>query len=136
MIMPGIASPLRPVIAAFYKTVHRLEPGWEPADCTRLLRQQLVSSGFHVESAPAPDLNLIVDGKIGISILPFTARLTEDTRRHIRQTLVADGAPEVVIIMAFVPQPRLARVDAPLHSGRQTKVQAKTGAGDTSGVVC
>jgi len=92
-----------------------MEPGWKPEDCARVLRHLLTSGGLQVEATLSPHLDLVIDGRIGVAIFPSAAHLTETTRRRIRRALAADGALEVVLIMAFVPRPRLVRVDAPLH---------------------
>jgi hypothetical protein len=129
MILPDITSPLRPVIAAFYKTSHRVEPDWSVAECTRTLKHVLTSEGLSVESASLPALGLVVEGRIGIAVLPSAADLTDAVRQHIRQVLAGDGAPEVALIVAFTPRPRLMRVNAPRRSetpGNAKHMEAET----------
>lgn len=116
MITPGVTSSLRPIIAAFYETARRVEPGWGPERCGHALRRALASAGLPVEMAASPDLDLIAGERIGVTILPSATLLTDDTRRRVRQALSGDGAVRVVLIMAFLPHPRLARVDAPRNS--------------------
>jgi hypothetical protein len=115
MIFPDLTSPLRPVIAAFYRTTYRIRPASGPGEWARVLRQLLVGEGLQVERATVLHLDLVVEKRIGVAILPSTEDLTEATRCRIREALAANGGPEVVLLMAFVPRPRLGRVDAPLH---------------------
>ena len=121
MITPGVTSPLRPIIAAFYETARRIEPGWGPEECGHTLRQILMSVKLSVETSSFPGLDLIVSERIGVIILPSATLLTDDARCRIRQMLSDDSAPRVVLIVAFLPHPRLVRVDAPRESGRDIK---------------
>ncbi len=121
MITPGVTSPLRPIIAAFYETARRVEPGWGADKCGHLLRQVLLSVELSVETSPFPGLDLIVSERIGVIILPSATLLNDDARCRIRQTLSDDSAPRVALIVAFLPHPRLARVDAPREPGREIK---------------
>lgn len=121
MIFPDFTSPLRPVIAAFYRATYRIRPESGPKEWARVLRQLLVGEGLRVERAAVPHLDLVVEERIGVAILPSTEDLTEATRRRIREALAANGGPEVVLLMAFAPCPRLGRVDAPLHIVREKR---------------
>ncbi|MCP4536649.1 MAG: hypothetical protein GY832_05840 [Chloroflexi bacterium] len=121
MITPGISSPLRPIIAAFYETAHQVEPGWGAKDCSHTLRQILVSNGLLAEMPSSSGLDMIVNQRIGVTILPSATLLTDDTRRRVRQMMSGTGALRVVLIMAFLPYPRLARVDAPRNPGKEVK---------------
>ena len=125
MIFPGIGSPLRSVIAAFYETSYLVEPGWGPAECGQALRQVLASDGICVGTSSSPDLDMVVDERIGVTILPSTTLMTAAPRQRIRKALSADGAAEVALVMAFVPRLRLARVDAPRNSKGQAGDQNK-----------
>ena len=113
MITPGVTSSLRPVIAAFYETARQVDPGWGLEECRQTLHRVLMSGGLSIETSPFPDLDLIVDKRIGVTILPSATLLTDDARRRVRQALSDNGAPRVALIAVFLPHPRLARVDAP-----------------------
>ncbi|MCP4542295.1 MAG: hypothetical protein GY832_34670 [Chloroflexi bacterium] len=113
MITPGITSSLRPVIAAFYETARQMDPGWGLEKCRQTLRRVLASDKLSVETSSFPDLDLIVDERIGVTILPSATQLTDAARHRIRQALSGIGAPRVALIAVFSPHPRLARVDAP-----------------------
>lgn len=118
MILPNVASPLRPVIAAFYATCYQAQPGWEKHDYTRALRGILNANGSATTSPPTAAADLVIDERIGVVIVSDTRQLTDATRRRVRQSLAGDGL-EVALIMAFSPQPRLARVDAPRRARGQ-----------------
>lgn len=113
MIVPSASSPLRPVIVAFYQTSHQVRPGWGKDELSQALREVLTTNGISATSSSIANLDLVVEGKIGVVILPAAASLTDATRRSIREVLAGEDAPEVALIMAFLPQPRIARVDAP-----------------------
>ena len=119
MIMPRATSPLRPVITAFYITFYQSRPEWGKDRFIQTLRDILIANGSRVTSL-ADELDLIIDGQIGVVILPSTQQLTEEMRRHVRQVLTG-GTPEVTLIMAFTPQPRLARVNAPRRANEQER---------------
>ncbi|HHS98588.1 MAG TPA: hypothetical protein ENK08_11985 [Chloroflexi bacterium] len=121
MIFPDLTSPVRPVIAAFYRATYRIRPGSGRAEWVRVLREVLAEEGLSVGRTAAPYLDLVVEGQVGVAVLPSAEDLTQETRRRIREGLAADGGPEVVLLMAFVPQPRLGRVDAPLHRVRERR---------------
>lgn len=114
MIPPSRSSPLRPVIAAFYQTFHQARASWGKDDFSQTLRDVLAASGVSATLASNAGIDLVVDDRIGVVILPDARRLTDATRRSVREVLGGDGTPEVALIMAFLPRPRIARVDV-LH---------------------
>ncbi len=115
MILPGLTSPLRPVIRAFYTATHEMGPDAGPDACLQALRKALETAELHVSGAPAP-LDLIIGERIGIVVLPLPA-LFEATaiRRQVRARLAEVPELEVALLMAFTPRPRLARINAPRH---------------------
>jgi hypothetical protein len=119
MITPRASSPLRPVIAAFYETSHLAQAGWGKDDFSQTLCDVLSADGVEVTSAATGDLDLIVDGRVGVVILPEAGRLTDAARQSVREVLDGEDMPEVALILAFLPQPRIARVDAPLEGAKE-----------------
>lgn len=118
MIVPNAVSPLRPVIAAFYRATYQIQPEEGLEEWVRTLRQIMAAEGLQVETAADP-LHLVVEKRIGVVVLPSVKDLGESTRRCIREALAVNGGPEVALLMAFVPRPRLGRVDAPLYLMRR-----------------
>lgn len=118
MILPGPASPLLPVIHAFYVASYALTHAATPEAYLKVLRQQLETGGQGVRVSDIPHLDLIVNERIGVSVLSATGMLTSLTRMRFRGILSAETAPEVALLMAFVPEPRMIRVDAPLARQR------------------
>ena len=119
MIVPGCASPLRPVLHAFYAAGHALGYGATPEAYLKALRQYLEAHEHRVRAAAIPRLDLVVNDRVGVAVLPLTGLLTPVTRQRFRRLLMLEASPVVVVLMAFVPEPRLARVDAPLSRQRQ-----------------
>jgi hypothetical protein len=113
MIVPSPSSPLRPIIAAFYQTSHQARPSWGKDELSQTLRAALDANGVDATSSPIEALDLVAGGRIGVVILIATRSLTDAARRSVRQVLTGDDAPELALIMAFLPTPRIARVDAP-----------------------
>ncbi len=113
MISPGPLSPLRPIISAFYRASLLVSPDDNPAACLRLLSHELAADGLHAITSPSLPLDLVVDDSVGLLLLPSSSLLTDDARRCTRAALSASHAPPVALLLAFFPQPRLRRVDAP-----------------------
>jgi len=126
MILPGLTSPLLPVIHAFYVASYALTYAAAPEAYLKVLRQQLETGGQQVRASAIPHLDLIVNERIGVTVLPATGMLTGLTRTHFRGILSAETAPEVALLMAFVPEPRMIRVDAPLARQRQMVATPQT----------
>lgn len=133
MIVPDITSPLRPIIAAFYRAAYMVGLDWGVEETVRSLRQVLADSGLQVEAAPIAELDLIVDEMIGVAVVPSVADLTDDVRRRVRKAMAGDGAPGVALLMAFVPRPRLARVDVLRRAKSQPSLVESDGPGEGSG---
>lgn len=113
IIRPGLTSPLRPVIRAFYTATHETGPDAGPATCLQALRAALDTAELNVGTGPPP-LDLVVSECIGVMVLPLPA-LFEATaiRRQVRARLAEVPELEVALLMAFTPRPRLARINAP-----------------------
>lgn len=126
MILPGRTSPLLPVIHAFYVASYALNTSTTPEAYLKVLRQQLETSGQRVRVSDIAHLDLIINERIGVTVLPVTGLLTSLTRTRFRRILSAETAPEVALLMAFVPEPRVIRVDAPLARQRQLVAAPQT----------
>ena len=116
MILPNVASPLRPVLQAFYATSHELGATATPARYRQCLRQHLERTGQRVRTPAEPPLNLLVNERVGVVVCPATQGAP--THHQVRQALNSSEAPLVALILEFAPHPRAARVDAPLARQR------------------
>lgn len=117
MILPTLASPLRPIIRAFYNTSHQVGTAVTTTTSLRVFQEQLALLALTV-STQAPDpLDLIIEQRIGVAILPLAGLLTTETLyRRVRHCLRVTPPLEVALLMAFTPVPRLARINAPLSA--------------------
>lgn len=114
MIVPGLASPLRPVLRAYYTTTHQVGPDAAPATCLQTLQDALSEANLTINTTAPQPLDLIVEGRIGVAVLPLPALLTAKAiRRQVRQCLTAEQNLEVALLIAFTPRPRVARINAP-----------------------
>ena len=93
MITPRASSPLRPVIAAFYETSHLAQEGWGKDDFSQTLCDVLSAGGVEATSAETGDLDLVVDGCVGVVILPETRRLAIKSRLQKVEPIAGKSIP-------------------------------------------
>jgi len=121
MIQPGITSPLRPVITAFYAAAQAF--ALEKRSKTQRLqdlRHALVACGLRVASTSNPHVDLVVNDRVGVMVLPDGTSLDRAYCRQTRQMLITTAkTPDVVLLMVYTPHLRLARIDLPqLHENK------------------
>jgi hypothetical protein len=119
MIQPGPASPFRPIIQAFYNTSNALGKDAKFETYVKTLRRYLKDDGHRVQELSAPLIDMVVDERVGVAVLPLTGMITDLTRERLRNVLATGEYPAVALMAAFRPTPRLARVDAPLEKLRE-----------------
>jgi len=80
------------------------------------LQEALGEANLTINTMAPPPLDLIVERRIGVAVLPLPALLTAKAiRRQVQQCLTTEPDLEVALLMAFTPRPRVARINAP-HS--------------------